>query len=312
MRVVSYAHEQGLRGGIAFEAGVVDLERAAAAAGYAQEGAWIRTRTLAEASERVRAEVFLAASRHAESGATVATPEALRLGPPVPDPEKVICLGLNYRAHADEADMDVPAAPVLFPKFRSSLIGDGEQIRPPAATTQLDYEGELAVVMGAVASSVQVEDALRHVWGVMPANDITARDLQIQTSQWLAGKAADTFCPCGPELRTIDEIPDLQDLQLSTYVNGELAQQSSTARMIFSVAETISFISNIVTLVPGDVVLTGTPAGVGHALSPPRYLQAGDEVTVEVEMVGRLTNTVGAPRPMAAPLAARSKQGEVV
>jgi 2-keto-4-pentenoate hydratase/2-oxohepta-3-ene-1,7-dioic acid hydratase in catechol pathway len=312
MRIVSYVHERGLRGGIVFGAGVVDLEQAAIAAGNARTGAWARTRTLAEAPQGIRSEVFLEALRIAESGDTVGTMEALRFGPPVPDPEKVICLGLNYRAHADEAGMVLPAAPVLFPKFRSSLIGDGDEIRPPIATTKLDYEGELAVVIGAVTSCVEVEDALDHVWGVMPANDVTARDLQVQTPQWLAGKAPDTFCPCGPEVRTIDEISDIQDMKLRTYVNDELVQQTSTSLMIFSVAETVSFISNLVTLVPGDIVLTGTPSGVGHSMDPPKYLMLGDVVTVEVETVGRLTNTVGAPRPMAAPLAARSPQGEVV
>ena len=217
----------------------------------------------------------------------------VRLLAPVPDPEKIVCLGLNYRDHAAEAGQEIPAAPMWFAKFANSLIGSGESIvLPPAHAEHVDYEAELAVVIGRAALRVSAEQALDHVAGAMPFNDVTARDLQFQNPLWTSGKAIDTFAPCGPALVTLDEIEDLQSLALRTRVNGETLQQGTTANQIFGVAEVIAWLSRTMTLLPGDVIATGTPAGVGA--SQGRFLRAGDTVEVEVEGLGALTNPVRA------------------
>lgn len=218
--------------------------------------------------------------------------DTLRLGPPVPEPRKIICLGLNYSAHAAETKLDVPDAPMLFAKYATSLIGPGASIVLPAISQKVDYEGELAVVIGAPAKAVSEGRALDHVAGYMPFNDVSARDLQKQTSQWLAGKAIDTFAPCGPFLVTADEIPDPHALEIVTRVNGEVVQQDSTGLMIFSIRRIIAFVSSLMTLLPGDIIATGTPAGVGQERTPPLFLAAGDAVEVEIDGVGKLSNPV--------------------
>jgi acylpyruvate hydrolase len=212
---------------------------------------------------------------------------------PVPDPEKIICLGLNYRDHAAEAGQEIPAAPMWFAKFANSLIGSGQQILlPPAHAEYVDYEAELAVVIGRRAHQVSAARALEFVAGAMPFNDVSARDLQLQNPLWTSGKAIDTFAPCGPALVTLEEIGDLQALGLHTRINGETVQQGTTAEQIFSVAETISWLSRTITLVPGDIIATGTPAGVGA--SKGRFLRSGDTVAVEVDGLGAVSNPVRA------------------
>jgi 2,4-didehydro-3-deoxy-L-rhamnonate hydrolase len=215
-----------------------------------------------------------------------------RLRAPVPWPGKVICVGLNYRDHAEESGQPIPEEPILFPKFANSVIGPGERIEIPAFVTQPDYEAELGVVIGRRASGVDEADALEHVAGYTCLNDVSARDLQFRSSQWMLGKAIDTFLPCGPWIVTADEIPDPQRLAIRCTVNGEVVQNSSTEQMIFSVAELVAFISRTITLEAGDVLATGTPPGVGMAKEPPRWLRNGDEVTVEIERIGALTNEV--------------------
>ena len=217
------------------------------------------------------------------------------LGPPVPDPQKIICLGLNYRDHAAETGMPEPAAPILFAKFANSLVGHGAPIVRPAISDQIDYEAELAVVIGARCKDVAEENALRYVAGAMNFNDVSARDLQMQTTQWTAGKAIDTFGPCGPALVLRDEIGDLQALRVLCRVNGETLQDGTTADMIFPVAQTVAFLSRLMTLEPGDVISTGTPAGVGFTRDPPVRLKAGDTVEVEIEGLGVLSNPVVDP-----------------
>jgi len=217
----------------------------------------------------------------------------VRLLAPVPDPEKIVCLGLNYRDHAAEAGQEIPAAPMWFAKFANSLIGSGEPILlPPAHADHVDYEAELAVVIGRAALRVSAERALDYVAGAMPFNDVTARDLQFQNPLWTSGKAIDTFAPCGPALVTLDEIDDLQSLTLRTRVNGETLQEGTTANQIFGVAEVVAWLSRTMTLLPGDIVATGTPAGVGA--SKGRFLRGGDSVEVEVEGLGALVNPVRA------------------
>jgi 2-keto-4-pentenoate hydratase/2-oxohepta-3-ene-1,7-dioic acid hydratase in catechol pathway len=230
--------------------------------------------------------------RRAARGPIVGRRDELRLGPPVPDPDKILCLGLNYRAHADESGVEVPPAPILFGKFRNALIGSGAAVELPAASAMVDYEGELALVIGRRCKHVSHSEALEVVAGYMPLNDISARDLQLQTGQWMAGKAPDTFAPCGPELVTADEVGDPQALTLSTRVNGETVQHASTGDMIFSVREMIAFISSVITLEPGDIIATGTPSGVGQSRTPPFFLSPGDEVEVEISGLGTLRTPV--------------------
>jgi len=190
----------------------------------------------------------------------------------------------------------VPRTPILFPKFATSLIGPGEAICLPSVSRQIDWEGELAVVIGRSYKSVPVASAMEVVAGRMPFNDVSARDLQMETSQRMAGKALDTFAPCGPSIVSVDEVGDVQDLELCTRVNGEVVQRASTREMIFSAAEIISFVTELMTLNPGDIIATGTPEGVGFRRTPPRFLVAGDIVEVEVEGLGSLTNPVAGDR----------------
>jgi 2-keto-4-pentenoate hydratase/2-oxohepta-3-ene-1,7-dioic acid hydratase in catechol pathway len=218
----------------------------------------------------------------------------IRLGPPVPDPEKIICLGLNYRDHAREAGLAPPSAPMFFAKFANSLVGPHDAIVPPRTTREVDYEAELAVVIGAPARNLDAAQAMDHVAGVMAFNDVSARDLQLANNLWTGGKAIDTFGPCGPALVTLDEVGDIQALGIATRVNGTTVQNGSTADMIFGVAETVAFLSQIMTLVPGDIIATGTPAGVGNSRRPKLFLQPGDTVEVEVQHIGVLTNLVAA------------------
>jgi 2-keto-4-pentenoate hydratase/2-oxohepta-3-ene-1,7-dioic acid hydratase in catechol pathway len=216
----------------------------------------------------------------------------LELLAPVPRPGKIICIGLNYRDHAKEAELDIPEQPILFAKFANSVIGPGARVEIPPDAAQVDYEAELAVVVGRRARRVPVANALDYIAGYTCCNDVSARDLQLAVSQWTRGKAIDTFFPMGPILCTREEIPDPQALGIRCTVNGELRQSSSTSQMIFGVAELIAFLSRTITLEPGDVIATGTPPGVGMALDPPRWLSPGDEVAVEIDGVGLLVSEV--------------------
>ena len=216
----------------------------------------------------------------------------LRLGPPLPDPDKILGIGQNYAEHVAEMQGQRPEAPNLFAKFRNCLIGDGEAIRLPRASQQVDFEGELAVVIGSRCQQVSERQALAHVGGYSVLNDVSARDLQFRTGQYTMGKAADTFCPMGPGIVLAEEIPDPQRLRLGTYLNGERVQSGNTADMLFSVAEAISLISQVITLEPGDIIATGTPAGVGYTRNPPRFLTPGDLIEIEISGVGRLSNRV--------------------
>ena len=217
----------------------------------------------------------------------------MRLLAPVPDPEKIICMGLNYRDHAEEAHQEIPEHPRWFGKFANSLIGDGETIVLPAAHPDfVDYEAELAVVIGRRCHAVSEADALQYVAGAMPLNDVSARDLQLQNPLWTSGKAIDTFAPCGPALVTLDEAGDLDDLAVRTRIDGEVVQDGSTKDMIFGVAETVAWLSRTMTLVPGDIIATGTPAGVGGFKGV--FLRDGQTVEVEVEGLGAVSNPVRA------------------
>jgi 2-keto-4-pentenoate hydratase/2-oxohepta-3-ene-1,7-dioic acid hydratase in catechol pathway len=213
---------------------------------------------------------------------------------PLPRPGKVLCLGLNYRDHAAESGAPVPEEPVVFAKASSSVIGPGDPIRLPSASDQVDYEAELAFVIGRPARDVAARNAMEHVAGYTVLNDVTARDYQRLRGggQWTLAKSFDTFCPVGPWIVTRDEVEDPHALSLTCEVSGQVMQRSSTAQMIFRIPEIIQYLSAVLTLEPGDVVGTGTPAGVGCARTPPRFLRAGDVVSCTVQGVGTLTNPV--------------------
>ncbi len=217
--------------------------------------------------------------------------DAVRLLAPVPRPGKIVAIGLNYMDHCREQNLDPPDKPVIFCKFATSLNHPGGEIRWSSQLTQkVDSEAELAVVIGKTARRVDRSRALGHVFGYTCGNDVSARDLQFSDGQWVRGKSLDTFCPLGPVLVTADEIPDPQKLDISGRVNGEYLQKSNTREMIFGVAELVAYCSQAFTLQPGDVILTGTPDGVGIFRDPPVLLQDGDVVEIEIERIGRLTN----------------------
>jgi 2,4-didehydro-3-deoxy-L-rhamnonate hydrolase len=213
---------------------------------------------------------------------------------PIEPPQKIICVGLNYRDHAEEQGVAAPEKPILFAKWSNTLIGPGEPIELPAISEQVDYEAELGVVIGSRVRNVSVENALEAVAGYVCVNDVSARDLQFSDGQWTRGKSPDTFCPVGPQVVPAAELPDPQALGIRAVLNGRTMQDSSTANMIFGVAEIIAFASQTITLEPGDLIATGTPAGVGVFRDPPVFLQAGDEITIEIDGIGSLTNPVRA------------------
>jgi 2-keto-4-pentenoate hydratase/2-oxohepta-3-ene-1,7-dioic acid hydratase in catechol pathway len=217
---------------------------------------------------------------------------AITLLAPVPRPPKLICVGLNYRDHAIESKMEIPKVPTIFSKFSTAVIGPGAPIVLPRNSTQPDYEAELAFVIGKGGRHIPAGNWREHVFGYTLINDVSARDFQMATTQWLMGKTFDTFAPMGPHLVTADEIADPHVLDISLRIGDEVLQQSNTRELIFKIPELIAFLSSVVTLEPGDVVSTGTPAGVGYARKPPRFLRPGDEVVVKVEQVGELRNSV--------------------
>ncbi|HZQ66781.1 MAG TPA: fumarylacetoacetate hydrolase family protein [Gaiellaceae bacterium] len=211
---------------------------------------------------------------------------------PIERPGKIVCVGLNYRDHAEEQGAPLPEAPLLFAKWQNTLIGPGEAIVIPPIVTKCDYEAELGVVIGARARDVSAENALEAVAGYICLNDVSARDLQFADKQWTRGKSPDTFCPVGPRLVPRDEVPDPQNLAIRAVLNGETMQESTTANMVFGVADLIAYITQTITLEPGDLIATGTPAGVGAFRDPPVFMQPGDEITIEIEGLGTLTNPV--------------------
>ena len=219
-------------------------------------------------------------------------PDEVKLLAPIPRPPKVICIGLNYRDHAAESKMAIPEVPTVFSKFSTAVIGPGQPIVLPRNSSKPDYEAEFAVVVGQGGRHIPEDRWREHVFGYTMMNDVSARDFQMATSQWTMGKTFDTFAPLGPAIVTADEIPDPQNLAISLVLSGEVLQDSNTRELIFPVSRLIAFLSSVFTLEPGDVISTGTPAGVGFARKPPRWLKPGDEVTVRVEGLGELTNPV--------------------
>jgi 2-keto-4-pentenoate hydratase/2-oxohepta-3-ene-1,7-dioic acid hydratase in catechol pathway len=239
----------------------------------------------------------ICASGHAEPA--IAPPfdfATAKLLSPIPRPPKFICVGLNYRDHAREAGLDIPSVPTIFSKFSNVVIGPGAPIVLPKISTRPDYEAEFAFVIGPGGRNIPASRALEHVFGYTIVNDVSARDYQMSTSQWLMGKTFDTFAPMGPWIVTADEIADPHALDISLEIGGEILQHSNTRELVFGIPALIEFISSVVTLEPGDVVSTGTPAGVGFARKPPRYLKAGDEVAIRIQGIGELRNPVVAEK----------------
>jgi len=214
-------------------------------------------------------------------------PDSVRLGPPICRPSKIVCIGLNFRDHAAESKMDPPKEPVLFFKSTTSLVGPNDSLKIPRGATKVDWEVELAVVMEKKATYVSESQALDYVAGFVLHNDYSERTFQLERGgQWVKGKSADSFAPLGPFLATRDELPDFGRLKMWLKVNGEVRQRSATSEMIFGVPFLVSYISQFMTLLPGDVISTGTPAGVGLGMKPPQYLKAGDVVELGVEGLG--------------------------
>lgn len=287
MRLVSFRDGQHTRLGAVTTADghdvIVDLHRAdpalpVDAIAFLTEGA----------SARARAAVVLSAPpAHA-----ITEYDAGRLTAPIPRPGKIICIGLNYRDHVAESAQAAPDYPTVFAKYATCVIGPREAIVLPRASERVDYEGELAVVIGRYAKDVPPAEALGYVAGYTPFNDVSARDYQQRTSQWTIGKTFDTFGPMGPALVTADDVPDPHNLTLRVTIGNDVLQESNTRHLIFSIPQLIAYLSAVMTLEPGDVIATGTPGGVGDARTPPRYLRPGEVVTVDIEGIGRLENPV--------------------
>lgn len=240
-------------------------------------------------------EILHIAARAAENpSATVYQASEVRLLAPIPDPQKIICVGLNYRDHAAESGAPIPREPVLFSKYPTAVIGLDEPIVLPTVSKEVDYEAELVVVVGKKGKNFSESEATNYIAGYTVGHDVSARDWQLKKDgkQWMAGKTFDTFAPCGPVLVTRDEVPDPCNLGIRLRLNGQTMQNSSTQQMIFSPAFVLSYVAQIVTLMPGDLVFTGTPPGVGSARKPQLFLKGGDTVEVEIDTIGVLRNPV--------------------
>jgi 2-keto-4-pentenoate hydratase/2-oxohepta-3-ene-1,7-dioic acid hydratase in catechol pathway len=277
MRVISYREGGDLRAGVLTDNGVID---AAAALG---EPPSLSVREL------------LAGDRLTELAevADGAKGQERELGVPVPDPEKIVCVGLNYRSHAEEMGIELPASPTIFGKYRNALVPAGATVALPAASQKVDYEAEVAVVVGRRCASVSEAEALDAVAGYTLLNDLSARDLQGATPQWMPGKVFDGSAPCGPALVTPEEAGPHDAISFSLDLNGERMQEASTDDLIFSVPQLISHLSTLMTLEPGDLISTGTPSGVGMSRDPRVWLKPGDEIVISSPTLGELRTTIG-------------------
>ncbi len=290
MILLTFGTDKGLALGIKTGKGVLDVKAAAAALNANTPNTPIAFFAQGLTALSALENLTVQALSSPACDAWLLDEATLAFGPCVPHPEKILCVGLNYRRHAAESGAKVPEVPVFFSKFNNALAAHGETIPIPRGVVEVDYEVELAAVIGKPTKYVSVDEALDYVLGYCTANDVSARELQMRTSQWLLGKTSDKFCPLGPYLVTADEIGDPQSLFAKSWLNGELRQNSNTADMVFTVAQIISYASQYMTLDPGDVILTGTPEGVILGMKEKVWMKAGDEITVEVEKLGKLTN----------------------
>lgn len=285
MRLVQYSLQGEIRLGVVIADRVVDVRKAADSAGLDTE-AFTSTLALLQAGDGA-----LAFVRKLNDESNAVPLVSVRLECPVAS-RKIVAVGLNYKDHAIEAGLKIPTAPLCFAKFTSSLSGPFDPIQLPAEDSQVDFEGELGVIIGRKTRRVGENDAMGHVAGYVVFNDVSARKWQFDDGQWTRGKSCDTFAPNGPFLVTADEIPEPGALRITTRLNGEIMQDSNTNQLIFTIPKLVSYFSHSFTLEPGDLIATGTPAGVGFSRKPPVYLNEGDVVEVEIERVGRISNRV--------------------
>lgn len=279
MKLVTFRKgDEAPRPGLLQGDAVVDM----AEAGFADALACIRA-----GAEAIRA------GAEGARGATLGR-RAVRLLAPLLRPRRIFCVGLNYRDHAVESKMEIPKVPAIFMKLASAVIGPGEAVRIPKMTRQPDYEAELAFVIGKGGKHIAGEEWKDHVFGVTILNDVSARDVQLATSQWMLGKSFDTFCPIGPAIVTLDEVGDPHALDIRLSIGGEVLQHSNTRELIFKAPDLIAYISSVTALEPGDMISTGTPAGVGMGRSPQRWLEPGETMVAEIEGIGTLENPVAA------------------
>ncbi len=297
MKLVRFSQNgQSPRLGLIQNDRVADLQ-ASVAASLERRGV-VRALEIASALVPQSTRAFLeggAATQDAVAGITewVTTPRSsVRLLAPIADPGKFICIGLNYRDHAEETGNALPKEPPIFPKWASAILDPGEPILRARGSSKLDWEVELGVVIGRTARHVSREQALDHVFGYTIVNDVSSRDFQFITSQWSAGKIPDTYAPVGPYIADRSEIPDPHVLDLKTWVNGKLMQNGTTKNFIFDVRYLVSYLSTLITLAPGDLIATGTPAGVGHGMKPPVYMNPGDVCRLEITGLGSLENPI--------------------
>ena len=283
MRLVTFEHQGTRRLGVRNGDVVIDLSKA-------------------NASLPTNMRDFLAAGENALKSAKAASDKgehtiplsAVKICAPIHNPEKIICIGLNYADHAAESGMPIPPEPVVFSKYASSIINPGDNIVAPSVSSQVDYEVELVVIIGKAGRHISEADALSHVAGYTVGHDVSARDYQLQkpAGQWMMGKTFDTFAPIGPELVTSDEVPDPGNLGIRCILNGQTVQDSNTSQLIFSIEKLIAYLSHVFTLTPGDLIFTGTPPGVGMGRKPQLWLKDGDVVVCEVDGLGKLENPV--------------------
>jgi 2-keto-4-pentenoate hydratase/2-oxohepta-3-ene-1,7-dioic acid hydratase in catechol pathway len=283
MRLVSYDAGDGARAGVLEDDRVVD---AWAALGEPHRGS-LRELIAAGRVDDLR-------GTFGNTGTPSHPRGSVSLLPPIPDPDKIVCIGLNYGKHAAEAGIDAPASPTIFGKYRNALAAAGATVRLPANSRKVDYEAEVAFVVGRRASAVEEADALDHIAGYMLLNDLSARDLQFATPQWMSGKVFDGSAPCGPALVTPDEAGPHDAIGIALTLNGEQMQGATTAELIFSIPRLLSHLSQLMTLEPGDIVATGTPDGVGSVRDPRVWLADGDEVVIESPTLGRLETRIAA------------------
>ncbi|MGA8746359.1 MAG: fumarylacetoacetate hydrolase family protein [Solirubrobacterales bacterium] len=284
MRLVTYLSGEGPRAGALSGDAVIDAWGALGEPGPSSLRELIAEERLGDLREAL------------DSGArTPSIPLAsVELIPPIPDPEKIICIGLNYRSHAAEAGIEVPASPAIFAKFRNALAGPGATVHLPAASRKVDFEAEVAFIVGRRAARVAEDQALEHLAGYTLLNDLSARDLQFATPQWMSGKVFDGSAPCGPALVTPEEAGPHDAIEIALRLNGEEMQAASTADLIFSVPRLLSHLSELMTLEPGDIVSTGTPAGVGSVREPRVWLHDGDEIEINSPSLGTLRTRIAA------------------
>ena len=305
MKFISFVKNTsgGLRFGALIDDGAAVLDLSAVSSGIERPAAFLDwfdqdTPCHQEARSLVnRTETDLGARAEMEDGGCLLPPDDALLLAPVPRPGKLICIGLNYRDHAEESGMAIPESPVVFSKFPTSVIGPHGPVSLPLGSQEVDYEAELAVVIGRRCSRVDAADAYDHVLGYTNLNDVSARDFQFADGQWQRGKSCDTFAPMGPFIATTEEIPDPHALSIKLHLNGRTMQDSCTDQLIFGVPQLIAFLSRSITLEPGDVIATGTPPGVGFARKPPVYIADGDRMEVEIAGLGILENPVTSADP---------------